>query len=95
MSNDENETIGPGQMPPSRKPASCANCKFWRKSDDGGLCHRYPPTPVGIHHHVSTTENQDGDRYIESSTVSFWPETGPEHWCGEFVQRDRRGVAQS
>ena len=65
-------------MNEKKRKDRCETCKFW---DEGGSlveghgeCHRNAPSPlldlVVVDHN--------------SSYAAFWPDTGPNDWCGEW-----------
>jgi hypothetical protein len=67
---------------PSPDSDSCADCVHWREQTESqdeirwGMCHRYPPTPVG------TTDDEGADTV---SSVIPWTEL--PFVCGELKRR--------
>lgn len=58
----------------SERAERCDRCRFWQPTQDGsdnGYCLRYPPVPLNNPLHPG-------------SVLSWWPETAPDEWCGEF-----------
>jgi len=55
----------------------CETCRYWiGDGDDTGECMRYPPQPGG---QLRPNPNGDGLDW----TICLYPETGPQHFCGE------------
>ena len=52
---------------------TCSSCKFWKQFEGGenGECRRHSPRPKS-------------NREI---TVTEWPETVPDDWCGDYQQK--------
>lgn len=62
----------------------CKNCRFWKcngaNDEDYGLCRiRAPSTTSGYERTPSIK------RFV---TITAWPETECDDWCGEFQPKD-------
>jgi hypothetical protein len=52
---------------------TCDQCKFYHKEFDTiGECHRHPPVVF----------------VVDEDFMSTWPDVRPDHWCGEFKERN-------
>ena len=67
--------------------ATCETCRYWRRYSDEapkGVCRRYPPHVIA---EVDTLSANDrigrSEPEVTSHTVSEWPETPANEWCGE------------
>ncbi len=65
---------------------TCVNCSFWNPGEKDapnsklGTCQRFPPTPV----QNVEWEGHGGNYRQGYEIVSWWPETEPNDWCGEW-----------
>ncbi|MEJ2816396.1 hypothetical protein [Caulobacter sp. CCG-8] len=70
----------------------CAQCKFWIDGNDGssedepfsvpGECRRKAPTPFLVPH----------DEPSFGRGQAYWPQTGHDDFCGEFVSKAEKRV---
>lgn len=64
---------------------NCRNCRFWHETPDsdvfGGDCRIRSPVIVMGQLNLAAGECDGTD----IATMGFWPNTGEDDWCGEFV----------
>jgi hypothetical protein len=59
-------------------PDSCKTCRFFKKDDDYGYCHRHAPQA-----RIKSADRDDGyDLYVK------WPTVGADDWCGEWESKN-------
>ena len=56
----------------------CMTCRF----HDGVLCRKNAPVPL-LTHDSDVGYDEEGSW----RPTAWWPETGPEEWCGEYKSR--------
>jgi len=61
---------------------TCATCRFYHLSTDGGMCRRNPPQGT-IVQWVPHFSQATGPTQIPVTTA-FYPPVRPEMWCGEY-----------
>jgi hypothetical protein len=72
---------------------TCATCRFWEPPDPGypnqpgGECRAQPPEARGWRETGDVKMCDDGKLRRLSRWRAGWPETMPEHWCGEHQYR--------
>lgn len=68
---------------------ACGNCRYWLQvKGEGGLCRRYPPTPVfaGMFQPHPITGQQ------QPAILNYYAETAATFSCGEHKERMQKGV---
>lgn len=65
--------------------ASCNNCVFWFKTDNGAtICRRFPPFAEA----PKVKFSPDGSQIEKYIALSFFPPMQADGWCGEHKGAD-------
>lgn len=73
----------------SERKERCETCRFWDATEGLNNCRRYPPTFTAIAIEPGEVENGT----LEAD-LAFWPQTGPDDWCGEWQPKPKLKPAE-
>ncbi len=62
----------------------CKDCKWWQI--DTGYCRKYAPK---VFLTTSSGAGYDGEACVTTGeTMTRWPRTNKNSWCGEFAEKE-------